>query len=663
MVFEGVTAGSFHKRMSQEPAGPLLNIWDENDAALDVYCNGCEIHAFSWYDGAVTYEFHVRVDNVLGASDEQFQQRVLPNPGDEWNLNLDGWWRITGVAQEVLEAEIIPVWPSYGGPQVPDPPYETVLHARERWKPGTTLTVAAQIGGIAATASVAVTEANTLLLDYGSQIRAWCEGMEYAGAMSTTHVFKWTSAFGNGSYDLGSDSYYAADAKHSAAGSSGAAVTAQGPSSRTELTVIQYAPKAYSLDAVVRAMEDPFPGDVPVHVKRRATMLTEVLTAKNGVLADSYTQRRYLASAVFLEFLGGSWVVTGPDPEDISPPDYQNISEWADLYLYLDTAWLIDRRDDRRDWRILLRGRSWPAFTLTQAERFTLDDGASLSPSDGTWTAGANTTLSIAAGAVRAVVSGGTGSLTRTWTPRKAKFQSYRYLRFRMRTTAGANVPVNVQIGAKSWTASTGAANEWVERDIDLCAPQNCAVNADGFDSRWPVPTDDDHVDQDGALWGVSDVQTMVLSGLPDGTELEIDRVELVRLGWSRLTVIPAFEHFAKAVQAEDNDQYNRRLVLCDTDGRQSVEEHDLILFAADGSYAIRSISSIVADINAVSDPADNTIVRYPGWQAAEEASFPDIWHTNARDGVCIMGGGARYVKLPGDAQARWVFAFDEEVK
>jgi hypothetical protein len=657
VTFEGITSGSFHKRAAN--SGFPVNIWDENDASLSVYCNGCAVRAYSFYDGAITFRWIVSVDNILGGSQTSYAERTLPNTGDEWNLDLSGFWRVTGTAEEVLEAEVLGVWPTYGGLPAPDAPYETVFHARERWKPGTTLTVEASIGGVSVSLPVEVTAANTRYLEYGSELTAWCEALEYSGAMASTHVFKWTSAFGNGSYELGSDSYQAAAAKHTATAASGVAVTAAGPSSRTEQWAAQWAPRSCSLDIALRRMEDPLPGDASVRVNRRASG-PDILNARDGVLRDTFSQRRYAAVATFWEFLFGSWQRTGPNPGEVSPADYQDVDEYADLYAYMDPAWLSAQREDRRDWRLLMRGRTWDALTLLQDRQHVLDDCSTLSPPDGAWEAGANTTLAASGGVVRAAASGGAGSATRRWTPENAMMQSYRFLRLRMRSTAGANLSLTLHIGAKSWQVSTGPQGEWVERDVDLCAPANCAVDADGMDSRWPVPTDDDHVDQEGAMWGVSRADALTISGIPDGAEVEIDTVSLVRLGWSRATFLPAFRHWAKAVTAEDNDQYNRRLLLCDTDGRQSVEEHDMILFADTGGYAVRTISSLAADVNSTHDPADQTLVRYPGWRAVEAQAFPDVWHNNGNDAVCLMGGGARYVRAQGAADPGWVFAFDE---
>jgi len=237
----------------------------------------------------------------------------------------------------------------------------------------------------------------------------------------------------------------------------------------------------------------------------------------------------------------------------------------------------------------------------------------------------------------------------------------------------------------KQWAVQTGAADSWVNIDIDLCAPDNITASTDDQDSDYPRPT---RRPRYAGVWRIPELR---FEGVPAGVTVEVDSVELRRAGTPYLDYLPTFypsvyDHNEPILTPEWPERagpdrqvsevetmsydYRRRFLLGRTDGLQSLDEHDLAYTRTVGgetgvvsySFGMPSIAAIAANVTAV----DGGITRWPGWQATINAPVNDS-SDEAEDGyynrdlpaVYLHGGGALYTQGVGEEEGTWSFGFD----
>ncbi len=266
---------------------------------------------------------------------------------------------------------------------------------------------------------------------------------------------------------------------------------------------------------------------------------------------------------------------------------------------------------DPRDWRMMFRGRRWAPFLLAHADTI-LDDGTSL---DGWSNSGGS--LSILNG-VRFLAASGS-SLVRTFSP-PIPTESYRYLRIEGELEASDPRLVDVTIGSKSWTVrlSPGA----LDHELDLCLPSQPNDTEDRQDSRYPLDTNGKVID--GPMWGVSELESLTISGLGTGDALTIKSIELVRKGPARLGSLPSFDRF---IPVQDGSAPLGRVGLWSAvDGRIS----DLLDSGRNGSSPTwRTIADLAAEI-----PTRG------GWIVSNPYDSGDGYHSSNLEAENLLGAG-----------------------
>lgn len=312
-----------------------------------------------------------------------------------------------------------------------------------------------------------------------------------------------------------------------------------------------------------------------------------------------------------------------------------------------------------------LHGKVYPIFTLEQAGSFTVDDGSSLTPSDGSWNGSGDLTLS-SGSVIAALVNVGFGgspvrTLKRAWSSLGVarSFGTYRYLRVRFRLVGKGSSSVSMVVatfGATSglangryreFTLTSGADGAWMEEDIDLCSPEGWGTaNSDGTrialtlptvdaqQTRYPMPT------QDGCMWGAGKCQYLEF-GLPSNAtdySIEIDSLTLVRADRTRLSVLDAMNSTESKVSPNKSQGVASVTVhpflRAVTDGRASLEAWDRSLSAGATSY--EDIQGVIDQVNA----AVSSGFEYTGFLATAESSFADDYHTLERPAYFVGGAG-----------------------
>ncbi len=592
----------------------------------------------------------VTVDTGLGNADvdEAYGTYRAWRECPDWTPyegDIDGEWSIKIDAELCFETTGSG-WPDYGGAAVPEPPEESNVRYFWRARAGGSLIVACAAGGLTASATTSITTENRFEVSYDLAVEPYCLAITRNGSCKVTAKFEDSPI---------APELYSRTETNTWATVSGCEFTVgvvgeEGIDSHEGTLYATVAPKReFVFTGSIGAMNGPYPGAVTIEYQRDSnTEFRTFDTDPTGLFAGTYGQKRY---EIYSELDGSADAGIAAD-------------EWIPVKFWVENTWLSEHGEDTDDWRILLRGKWYDSFTVSQASSYQLDDGAAVTdaePCPGDWTNTEYCTLTAVGGPpadrIEIVVSGGIGSCKRTFDP-EVSLAGFRYLRIRVRSVGSDAEPLRVKIGSKWWDIETGADGTWVERDIDLCCPTNTTATTDGTDSRFPTPT------VDGELWGVTQIDEIEFVSLPDGATYEIDDISEVRRastalppGRSTLTFLPAFQLWLE--DSDGGSQENRRFLLGDTDGRQSLEEIDFSR-APDGmggwTYTIRSIEDLLDGVNAI----DSDVVRNPGWTATAVGSFPsDGFHNNDRPAIWAYGGGAMYGKLGAETTSRWYYGFD----
>jgi hypothetical protein len=372
---------------------------------------------------------------------------------------------------------------------------------------------------------------------------------------------------------------------------------------------------------------DKNPGVVGLFAQVKSTEVRRLIdTNSEGVFSLSGTQEQYVASG----YIGGSF------------KGEIRLSEYSPVKVWIRNDWAVARQEDTSDWRVQIHGRKWDSLTVTKAAIQSVDGCSSLTA----WAAGANTTLSLFGGFIRALVVGGKGSFVKTFPNDTVSFigksmKGYRYLTLQL--FADANATVTVVIGNKEWDVkvTTGGSVQ-----VDLTQPfrytSGTLPKTDATETWLPVDAS-----IEGAYWGVNHALTLTIKNIPDGRDVRLQGITLGYTQQNNLWVTPAFKDFEllyapSTVGMVTTETFARRLMIGETDWRTSFEYWDFIKVHTFSdvidttTYSWYSISQMNAGINTVNYPAD-------GWSSVEAGSFPDTYHTNARAAAWIYGGGLFY--------------------
>lgn len=535
---------------------------------------------------------------------------------------LAGTFSFTVPVEEWVEYSESGSFPTYGGAAVDgDVPTEAVVTFTERTTVGQDIIATATLNGRTVTASDTITVADIVS----------------AYTVSTT-LEAWGMTRGPGGTSVQQDASITIDYMDCAFPSytrtrSPVTISASGGTIRVTTADIEedvaefhvgvinasvMPPCGFALEGQLRADLDAYATSSVVRIKRKAGESYTEITSASGSYSASYTQEQYS--------VGGQC--------DAIAQDTIALSEYSPTIYH----WLVPPSgENTNQWRLMLRGAYYDAGTITQAETVALDGSFSF----------------------------GDGGCTRTYSPEKS-LAGYRYL---VVDTDQAATSVTLAIGSKEWTAETDGSGIAV---FDLCGPHNLDLDVDVRDSRWPIPTDVDYVDADGAMWGVVNIGSLTLTAeaevtcnvAANGVYLSRDTWTSPPAGHSLLNVVAPHVYY---VASGTPGLSWRPLLRGDTDGRRSLEEADWL--KTDGTpntYTAETIEDVLDAVNAV----DSSVTRNPGWTAVIDTDIDvadgaagDTWMApdwallnRNRNASWIEGSGIAYV------DGAWRYALDVDV-
>lgn len=541
------------------------------------------------------------------------------------NGDFTGSWELSISNCEVwFDDQISTDYPDYSGStKTPDPPFESNIVWKYKIGIGTVLVASVSCGGRSKTLTHTV-DANSPLL--GATVSNFtlvqyvkCSSIASAGLMAS--VSKFNNVTLTAPYS-GSSSGLTYDATN------GAQVTSDGSisSAPAELTAKISPLRNWSLHVNIRAMNQDYPGSVTLSmVKKQGASAADVVTDSTGKVTVTGSQAYYDCSAT----LNGS----GQTP--------LLLNEEIPLQIWLKDSWLTGAQEPTADWRVGFKGMAYQTFTLSQAsERQVCGQYTNAGA--------ARKTIALPDGSTHADLVGSSFY--------KASLQGYAFLRLRIKSDT-AHQSYRVQIGAKRWTKDwqgnnlkTGDANTFVEQDIDLCNPNETTATKDTQDTRFPVSLNPKVVVTDGPLWGVSNLENLVLAGMIPGVNYTLELAKVVRCSASDVTFLPTFDYWIP-----DGGGSDLRLdfLYAATDGRKSLERTDFyrtpISPGDTYNYTIFTLTNIIDHISGQSGnfPKD-------GWSVTAAGSFPsDGFHSNSLPACFAYGGGMLY------RSNQWNYGFD----
>lgn len=640
---------------------------------------------------------------------------------------------ITGTFEIWVDADIVHVrdddvstdangFPDYGGPSIVEFPWPCHTRTYRTTQPGGTYyaTISATDGTYTATATstgtiASRTDLGPILMGYPYDVgpgAIWAYGNLAVTEFTSYLDCAWEHQYGDPTayaFDVPTITYSEADG----------GATSEATASSYNLTASD---TAGASDASISMLVQPSKS-VTVNGALRDVLgpVSESLTMWRSSTADP-TPTSFSAGATWVddvEQAGGYWVTSVLD--GVTQDTAEGTSEWGRIAYYLDGDSLEDHGEERTAWRVLMHTQPFECMSILQALSYEVDDCSALTVATGNypgaWSCDAGSTLTVSGGNIVFTPGASGATLTRTFT-NPAGFSGYRYLNLIASGETNDQPISTVTIGAKEWDADAGGDpllidNASTTLTIDLCAPTNMTATIDTLSTRWgpdmaggiedahaattwTMPTDDDHVDGDGAMWGVQRVRYTVVWEFPsaaEGLDYTLTSLELGRKGSaavSDLHVQPAFEKWILFSDYTDGggtrtETYLMPYVMGNTDGRYSMEEcaaEIVIVTPPVGdptiTYLQMTIADMLAKVNATSESwpitgvgtVTETALRNVGWTASyaggvnvsDGADWSDLVNGDCnknREAMWLCGGGGVYAVRGGTPGWEWIWDAD----
>lgn len=289
---------------------------------------------------------------------------------------------------------------------------------------------------------------------------------------------------------------------------------------------------------------------------------------------------------------------------------FSNFNEYK-IFAYLSAT----GSEDPLDTALVGGWKSWNSISIEHALTTVIEDFSSATG----WAAGTNATVSVVGGKVQIAAAGGDADATKTYaTPFNS--EGYRYAVLEFRSLVASNVTVRLTVGQKYWDVKTIGAGLYATPFIDLMCPDGeLSVLATQQDSRWPVDNATSNTPANEArYWGVNRFVTLKIANIPDGETIELDALDLTRQRNATSHFAVASSDSALVQYITGAPVYVRRLLLCQSDGRQTLE-------ASDG---FASISQFVLECQ-----------KIPGFTVVDLGGI-DAYFTNGNVPPYFLAGG-----------------------
>lgn len=296
-------------------------------------------------------------------------------PTNNWSTSMGGTWSVQIPLEEILEVEILSSYPDDG-------PSIRLARWYEQIPRGGVVTISATSGPLTLTGKTVTFSAPFSPIFYGVSINAICCSVGCDSQAGGSGI--WTGSEGPKALGVPARSY--SDMHRTFQASSGLLITTKADPPvpffgspggyRCEGTLNSFVSQSYTLDLVVRGMEDSFPEGIDVEFTRNFVRPAPVIHVVGGAASDSYTQETYSSEGK----LAHLWINTGTHLLDWRfEPNIPLIgkSEHDIALASVSQAWLRAHGENIEDRRVQFRGQRWDSFRLVQGKEYLVDSAFS----------------------------------------------------------------------------------------------------------------------------------------------------------------------------------------------------------------------------------------------------------------------------------------------
>lgn len=536
-------------------------------------------------------------------SDSEATVGVVPgnvtiSQSGSWSVSADveECYEVVGLNPDLVDAE---GYPTFGGAAMRDGPVARGIRFFERLRVGGSITATISSGSLTATATSTITVANRREAGYGLSlgVSGGCINEIRSYSISGGSV---QGGWGGGVYSQTETAGVGGKADATVSESAGALSCVLDLDAHNVVPCNDYS----AVGAVGATCDRPQVYELSGRALRWTDTYDGVLSAhvketiSTGSNYDSNASGQWAGPTITHGAWSASSTLMG-----VAQPSASGGRAYGSMRIYLTSASLSARGEDARDWRLLIAGKPYPALSVSHA---------------------ATTTL------VPPMVAEG-----------------YRYLRVQHRSVGSSGQSWTLGIGGKTWALTTGGDGAWVTTDLDLCRPSNASATVDAKESRYPLdgvggrPVDSDY-------WGVSYVPALTIT---KPAEVVVGTTALVRQGSAaRLSWVPALTPWMSAWTSPADETYHRPHGWSEVDGR-----------VADipAAFRVDPIGPTDSVSHQTIDQSRSRLAALGGWSASLYGSWPDDYHTGARDAWWLGGGGHVWRGYPSGA---WHSEIDHEV-
>lgn len=550
--------------------------------------------------GTVYYTFGVAMRAEVGAASStavHITDSMVPVPMGslyQWAYTYTGTIDVTLPTEETVTyitsgPEGVSIFPTVGGVWKPDFPVEAHIKYQDRIVPGGTVSATIRVGTAAASASGTVVPTVPYYLHYVT-VQGWYSVWNTTGGASAEVrcLGELLSAPWNGE-----ETYGTVGRIRYGAEPWHMEITA-GPKSVVGTVAASLSlPIRYVCPLAVYAGTALYPQALCVVWKPYPGTAMSVDFTGETVLSG--TQVRYNCS--------GGW-------------NYGTLqrlarNDFGPVVAYLDASSLSSAGEAASEWRLLWHGRGYEAVSVQH--QATVPIGG-------------------------AIIVPGTVDLG------SVVGMHYRWMRLEV-DTGGA--PITCIIGNKVFEGHYDGSAVW----FDLCGPDNCTVDVDYFDTRWPYDTlaaAVDTVHSLGVMWGVQEARTLVFGGSAAGTVGPGGLTLCRRYGGTVWFMPKRCDDDVWPLERGGQPVYVRRFVDGDVDGRRAFEYADGHYNIFTSRYRQRSIQDVLDSEGSVPTTGLTLAPRCPTEDgtpcACDYMLEVTDYQTTQRPATWLQGGGLVWV-------------------
>lgn len=212
---------------------------------------------------------------------------------------------------------------------------------------------------------------------------------------------------------------------------------------------------------------------------------------------------------------------------DEEPAEY--IDEFEPVWSEITNASLTANGYQTRDSRHMFRGKAIQIASVTQDLIFSIDNGNSLTPANGNWSASTDWSIAVVSSNLNFSGTVNGGKITRTFNEGKGFFAGYRYLRIQIFNDEPSSFKIKIisSFGEKIWSLKNNFVAGSAYLYIDMMYPTARTERYDSNNTRYPE--DEKEYPNESVYYGVGRVEKIEFYELKKDTEYRIENIDLVR--------------------------------------------------------------------------------------------------------------------------------------